>query len=161
MRRGELAKASGCDGETVRFYEKRGLLPAPPRTRGGHRDYGPDHLSRLVFIRRSRELGFTLDQIRGLLALVDGGVWTCAEVRALTLDHLGEIRQKIADLQSLERVLDDVASRCTGKAVPDCPVIDALLESPAPTPRRRSIRRGRGGRCRAARGRGPRHRCRP
>ena len=79
MRRGELAQQSGCNIETVRFYEKRGLLPAPPRTAGGHRDYDREHLKRLTFIRRSRELGFTLDNVRSLLTLVDGSDWTCAE----------------------------------------------------------------------------------
>jgi len=130
MRRGELARRSGCHIETVRFYEKQGLLPAPPRTGGGHRDYGPDHLRRLVFVRRARELGFTLDQIRGLLALVDGGTLTCAEVRARTIAHVDEIRRKIDDLRVLERTLVDVAARCSGDAVPECPVIDALFREP-------------------------------
>ena len=127
MRRGELAQQSGCNIETVRFYEKQGLLPAPPRTRGGHRDYAPEHLKRLTFIRRSRELGFTLEEVRSLLGLVDGGDWTCAEVRAMTLEHLADVRRKIGDLERLARVLDDMAARCSGGAVPQCPIVDALL----------------------------------
>jgi MerR family mercuric resistance operon transcriptional regulator len=129
MRRGELAQRSGCNIETVRFYEKQGLLPAPPRTAGGHRDYAPEHLKRLTFIRRSRELGFTLEEILGLLGLVDGGDWTCAEVRAMTLEHLADVQSKIADLQKLALILGDLAAQCDGGAVPECPIIDTLLES--------------------------------
>ncbi|MDH3920601.1 MAG: MerR family transcriptional regulator, partial [Rhodospirillales bacterium] len=86
---GALSKNTGCNIETIRYYERIGLLPAPPRSAGGHRLYGEVLLKRLTFIRRGRELGFTLDDIRGLLGLVDGGAYTCAEVKALTLDHLG------------------------------------------------------------------------
>ncbi len=129
MRRGELAQRSGCNIETVRFYEKHELLPAPPRTAGGHRDYAPEHLKRLTFIRRSRELGFTLDQIRSLLALVDGGAWTCAEVRAMTLRHLDEVRRKIADLQKLAVILEDMAAQCDRGAVPECPIVDLLFQN--------------------------------
>ena len=128
MRRGELAQRSSCNVETVRFYEKRGLLQAPPRTAGGHRDYAPEHLSRLTFIRRSRELGFTLDRVRNLLALVDGRDWTCAEVRAMTLEHLADVRRKIADLRKMAQILKDMAEQCDGGAVPECPIVDALLQ---------------------------------
>ncbi|HZA67388.1 MAG TPA: helix-turn-helix domain-containing protein [Geminicoccaceae bacterium] len=133
MRRGELAERSGCNIETVRFYEKQGLLPAPPRTAGGHRDYDREHLKRLTFIRRSRELGFTLDRVRNLLALVDGRDWICAEVRAMTLEHLADVRRKIADLERLARILEDMAAQCDGGQVPACPVIDALLQDPQST----------------------------
>jgi MerR family transcriptional regulator, mercuric resistance operon regulatory protein len=128
MRRGELAQRSGCNIETVRFYEKRGLLQAPPRTTGGHRDYAPEHLKRLTFIRRSRELGFTLDEVRNLLGLVDGEDWTCAEVRAMTLEHLADVRRKVADLQKLAVTLEVMAAQCDGGAVPVCPVIEALSQ---------------------------------
>jgi MerR family mercuric resistance operon transcriptional regulator len=128
MRRGELAERSGCHIETVRFYEKEGLLSAPPRTAGGHRDYAREHLRRLTFIRRSRELGFTLDRVRELLAFVDRRDWTCAEVRAITLQHLAEVRRKIADLDRLARTLENMAAHCDGGAVPECPIVDALLE---------------------------------
>lgn len=126
MRRGELANLSGCNIETVRFYEKQGLLPAPPRTAGGHRDYAREHLKRLTFIRRSRELGFTLGEVRGLLGLVDGSDWTCG---AMTLDHLADVRRKIADLKKLAQTLEDMAAQCDGGAVPACPIVDALLGS--------------------------------
>jgi MerR family mercuric resistance operon transcriptional regulator len=131
MRRGELAQQSGCNIETVRFYEKQGLLPAPPRTAVGHRDYAPEHLKRLTFIRRSRELGFTLDEVRSLLTLVDGSDWTCAEVRAMTLEHLADVRRKIADLQKLAVLLEDMAAQCDGGAVPECPIVDVLMGNPA------------------------------
>lgn len=124
---GALSKRTGCNIETIRYYERIGLMPKPPRTVGGHRIYDQDHLKRLNFIRRSRALGFTLDQIRGLLGLVDGGDYTCAEVKALTVGHRDEIRQKIADLATLERVLTEMAAQCEGGVVPDCPVIDALF----------------------------------
>lgn len=123
---GVLSKRTGCNIETIRYYERIGLLPAPPRTEGGHRLYGESHLKRLTFIRRSRELGFTLDDVRGLLQLVDGGHYTCAEVRDMTLQHVDEIRSKVADLRRLERVLKEMAAQCTGDDVPTCPVIDAL-----------------------------------
>jgi MerR family mercuric resistance operon transcriptional regulator len=133
MRRGELAQRSGCNIETVRFYEKQGLLPAPPRSAGGHRDYAPEHLKRLIFVRRSRELGFTLEEVRRLLSLVDGSNWTCAEVRAMTLEHLADVRRKIADLQKLVKVLEDMAAQCEGGLVPECPVVDALSSVSADT----------------------------
>jgi MerR family mercuric resistance operon transcriptional regulator len=128
---GALSKRTGCNIETIRYYERIGLIPKPPRTEGGHRVYDEDQLKRLTFIRRSRELGFTLDQVRGLLGLVDGGDYTCAEVNAFTLGHRDEIRRKIADLRKLEKVLTDMASQCDGGAVPDCPVIDALFRAKA------------------------------
>jgi MerR family mercuric resistance operon transcriptional regulator len=128
MRRAELAQRSGCNIETVRFYEKRGFLPPPPRTAGGHRDYAPEHLRRLTFIRRSRELGFTLHEVRSLLTLVDGSDWTCAEVRAITLEHLADVRRKITDLENLAQTLEDMAAQCDGGTVPVCPVIEALSQ---------------------------------
>jgi MerR family transcriptional regulator, mercuric resistance operon regulatory protein len=123
---GALAKRTGVNLETIRYYERIGLVPAPPRTAGGHRVYGRDHLKRLAFIRRARGLGFTLDEIRTLLGLVDGNGYTCAEVREITLRHLALVRRKIADLGRLEHSLADMAARCTGDSVPDCAVIDAL-----------------------------------
>ena len=133
LTRGAVSAQAGVNIETVRYYERIGLLPAPPRSEGGHRIYSEELLRRLIFIRRSRELGFTIEEVRGLLALVDGGDYTCAEVKALTLDHLGEVRRKLADLERMEAVLDDMAARCDGGQVPDCPVIDALFET-APRP---------------------------
>lgn len=123
---GQLARRAGTNLETVRYYERIGLMPAPPRTAGGHRVYDREHLKRLGFIRRSRELGFTLGEIRDLLGLVDGGDYTCAEVRDLTLSHLDSVRGKLADLHRLERSLEEMAAQCTGDTVPDCPVVEIL-----------------------------------
>ena len=126
---GALSKRTGVNIETIRFYERVGILPKAPRTAGGHRIYNRDHLMRLGFVRRSRELGFSLDEVRGLLQLVDGGSYTCAEIKAITLDHLADIRRKIADLGRLEQTLAEVAGKCRGGKVPDCPVIEALFNS--------------------------------
>ena len=108
-------------------------MPSPPRSGGGYRLYNETHQRRLSFIRRSRELGFSLEEIRGLLTLVDDKSYTCAQVQILTLDHLENTRRKIIDLQKLETVLDEMASQCDGGLVPDCPVIDVLFEEPLPT----------------------------
>jgi MerR family mercuric resistance operon transcriptional regulator len=126
---GALSKRTGVNIETIRFYERVGILPKAPRSAGGHRIYSQDQLMRLGFVRRSRELGFSLDEVRGLLQLVDGGRYTCAEVKAITVDHLADIRRKIADLRRLERTLAEVAAKCSGGKVPDCPVIEALSNS--------------------------------
>jgi len=125
---GALSKRTGCKVETIRYYERIGLLPDPPRSEGGHRIYSLEHLKRLTFIRRGRELGFTLDEIRTLLGLVDGGNYTCGEVKALTLEHLQEIRKKISDLKRLEESLTAIAAECEGGSVPKCPIIDTLFK---------------------------------
>ena len=138
---GALSQESRCNIETIRYYERIGVMPEPPRTEGGHRQYREDHLKRLTFVRRARELGFSLHEVRELLGLVDGGVVSCGEVKALTLDHLGDVRRKLRDLRAMERVLKRMASECDGGTVPDCPIIEALFkQTPA------SSRRDRGGR---------------
>lgn len=123
---GVLSRRTGCKIETIRYYERIGIFPAPPRTEGGHRVYAEDHMKRLVFIRRSRELGFSLEDIRAMMGFVDGGDYTCGEIKTLADRHLQDIRGKIADLRRLERTLADMASQCEGGTVPECPVIDAL-----------------------------------
>lgn len=125
---GTLSQRTGCNIETIRYYERIGLMPHPARTDGGHRLYGEDLVRRMGFIRRSRELGFTLDQIRTLLGLVDGRRYTCAQVKHITVEHLDEVRRKVADLRKIERVLTDMAAQCNGGTVPLCPVIDALFD---------------------------------
>jgi MerR family mercuric resistance operon transcriptional regulator len=129
---GALSKRTGVKVETVRFYERAGILPKPPRTAGGHRLYGQDHVRLLSFVRRSRELGFSLENVRELLELVDGGRHTCDEVKAVTLEHLADVHLKIADLQRLGRTLARVAGKCKGGKVPDCPIIEALSERSGP-----------------------------
>jgi MerR family mercuric resistance operon transcriptional regulator len=128
---GELSRQSGVNIETIRYYEKIGIMPAPARSPGGYRLYAPDHLKRLSFVRRGRQLGFSLDELRSLLRLVDGHTYTCAQVRALTLEHVAEVRRKISDLRRLERVMADMAAQCTGQRIPKCPVIDALSDGRA------------------------------
>ncbi len=123
---GSLSRDTGCNIETIRYYERIGLMPKPPRSKGGHRLYEKDHLKRLSFIRRSRDLGFTLEEVRGLLRMIDGHDYTCDEVKVLTLNHLQEVHQKIADLRRLETVLKTMAAECEGGNIPDCPIIDAL-----------------------------------
>jgi len=124
---GELSKRTGVNIETIRYYERIGVMPKPPRTDGGHRVYTEPDTRRLSFISRSRQLGFSLDEIRALLSLVDSDEYTCADVRVLTLEHAAKIHKKIADLKKLERVLKDMAAQCHGDRVPDCPIVDALM----------------------------------
>ncbi|RNF36029.1 MerR family transcriptional regulator [Paracoccus methylarcula] len=124
--RGQLARETGCNLETIRYYEKIGMMPDPPRTAGGYRIYAQAHARRLRFILRARELGFSIDDIRGLLDLVDGGTQTCAEIKERTERHLADIREKIADLKRIENILAKTAARCSGTDVPECPVLEAL-----------------------------------
>jgi len=126
LKRAELARRSGCNIETIRYYEKTGMMPDPPRTASGYRLYNDSHVARLRFILRARELGFSIEDIRGLLGLVDGSTQTCAQVKARTERHLADVRIRIADLQRIERVLDQTAKRCSGDEVPNCPVLEAL-----------------------------------
>jgi len=125
---GLLSTQTHCKIETIRYYEKIGIFPKPPRTEGGHRVYDENHLKRLVFIRRGRELGFSLEDIRALLKLVDAGAYTCQQVKTITLHHQGNIHQKILDLKKLEKILARISSQCEGGVVPDCPILDALFE---------------------------------
>lgn len=127
---GALSERTGCNIETIRYYERIGLMPRPARSEGGHRLYREEHGKRLGFIRRSRQLGFTLDQVRTLLRLVDGGRYTCAQVKGMTVAHLDEVQRKVADLRKIERVLKDMAAQCDGGTVPECAVIDALFDQP-------------------------------
>jgi len=126
---GSLSKRSGVNIETIRYYERVGLIPPPPRSAGGYRLYGEPQLRRLAFVRRSRELGFTGQEIRALLTLVDDNHFTCAQVQTMTLTHLESVREKIRDLQRMESVLDRMAAQCDGAEAPRCPVIDALYEA--------------------------------
>lgn len=123
---GQLSRATGCNIETIRYYERIGILSDPPRSHGGHRIYGEDHVKRLHFVCRCRDLGFTLKQLRDLLTLVDETGHSCKEVKALTLDHLGSVQRKIGDLQRMEAVLTEMAARCDGGDLPDCPIVEAL-----------------------------------
>lgn len=148
---GALARRTGCNIETVRYYERIGLTPPAPRTAGRYRLYGEADVRRLTFVRRARELGFTLTDVRTLLTLAPGqSAGPCAQARALAAAHLADVRSKIADLRAMERVLDDAVDRCAAGNTPNCPVIDALAGGSAagrrpPRSRRAGARRRRQG----------------
>lgn len=129
--RGSLAKKTRVNIETIRYYEKIGLMPDPPRTSGGHRVYDESCLNRLRFIRRCRELDFTIVELRELLAMVEAGDYSCAEVLENTRAHLERIKNKIKDLKKMEKTLKTISARCSGKDVPDCPIIEDLWRTPA------------------------------
>ena len=122
---GELSRRTGCNIETIRYYERIGLMPAPPR-RGRYRSYDGEDVGRLGFVRRARELGFTLDKVRALLGLAAGGATSCAEVRDLAASHLRDVRARITDLKRMERVLADSVQACDAGQDPGCPLIHAL-----------------------------------
>jgi MerR family transcriptional regulator, mercuric resistance operon regulatory protein len=123
---GELSRLTGINIETIRYYEKIKMVRPPPRTVGGRRVYGPAETRVLAFIRRGRELGFGLDDIRALLALGAPGKASCADVRKIAAHHLDDIRSKIADLRRLERLLAKTIAQCSGDTAPDCPILDIL-----------------------------------
>ncbi len=125
---GQLAKKANCKVETVHYYEKTGIMPEPPRTEGGHRIYTLQHVKRLNFIRRTRELGFSIEQIKNLLKFIDEPNHYCGEVKAMAMLHAREVQQKIDDLQRLKSALNSMVSQCKGEgfSIDDCPIIDAL-----------------------------------
>ena len=111
MQIGTLAQATGVTTKTIRFYEQRGLLPPPPRTTGGYRDYSADAVPRLRFIRDAQGAGLALAEIRGILALRDSGQAPCEAVAALVDDHLDQIERRISDLRATRAALRDLARR--------------------------------------------------
>lgn len=122
---GELSRQTGCNIETIRYYERIGLLPVP-RRRGRYRFYGGGDVGRLTFVRRARELGFTLDEVRALLTLATGGQSACPEVREISAAHLSDVRGRIADLRAMERALVAAVGQCDAGQQLSCPLIDAL-----------------------------------
>ena len=132
---GDLAKATGTKVVTIRYYEQIGLLPVPSRTEGNYRAYRDEHMRRLRFIRRCRDLGFTLDQVRDLLRLSSQQNQDCADVDRITAQHLTEIEQKIADLTRLADELRRLSNCCQGQGViADCRIIEALSPGAASGP---------------------------
>jgi MerR family mercuric resistance operon transcriptional regulator len=125
---GELSRRTGVNIETIRYYERINIMPKPPRTASGRRVYGEMESRALAFIRRARELGFTLDEIRVLLAVAaeGGGHQACVEVRDLAARHLADLRAKITDLKAMESVLTDAVDRCAQGESTRCPLIDTL-----------------------------------
>lgn len=131
MRIGPLARLAGCAAETVRYYEKEGLLPAPQRSAGNYRLYGPQHLARLRFIRHCRALDLGLDDVRRLLAAMAAPEGDCGEVDALVDNQLRQVERRIAELQELASQLRQLRSRCqSGRAVKDCRILRELTAQP-------------------------------
>lgn len=134
---GALSQQSGVHVVTIRYYERVGLMPTPKRGHGSYRLYEPDHLRRLNFVRRGRELGFSLEELREMLKLVDSRNYTCAEVHSRAVRHTADIRRKIADLRRLQRAMDEMVADCPQDDSPDCPIIEALLDA-KPSRRKRA-----------------------
>lgn len=131
---GAASKQTGCHIETIRYYERIGLLPPPSRSASGYRRYGLPHLKRLTFVRRARDLGFTLDEIRRLLRLADRRERSCAQAQDLATAHLRDVQAKLKDLRVMERVLKDMIAQCADGTLPDCPLIEALFRAPGTPP---------------------------
>jgi MerR family mercuric resistance operon transcriptional regulator len=126
---GQMSRETGVNIETIRYYERIGIMPKPDRTAGGNRQYNHDQLKRLFFIRRARGLGFSLEEIRGLFEMVDRKDFSCSEVHDLTVDHLASVQDKIANLKKLEKALSAMVAECSRGDVPECPILDTLFEA--------------------------------
>jgi len=127
MRIGELAKACKCPVETIRYYEKIGLLPKPLRAANGYRSYDDQHRKWLQFILSSRGLGFTQDEVRRLTEIAHMPEPVCADVHAILLYHASQIRGKIRDLRNMEKALTRLSAKCKNGTLNECPVIDELM----------------------------------
>jgi Cd(II)/Pb(II)-responsive transcriptional regulator len=138
MKIGELAKATQTQTETIRFYEREGLLPVAPRTEANYRRYGPDHVERLSLIRRCRALDMNLAEIRALLAIWDAQGPQCGEVNALLDAHLGHVSARILELEALRDELQTLRQRCAASSsLADCGILQDLLTTPAAGTRQR------------------------
>jgi Cu(I)-responsive transcriptional regulator len=126
MKIGELSRATGTNIETIRYYERIGLLPEPDRTAANYRSYGDAHRARLAFVRHSRDLGFTIEEIRSLLDLSDDPARDCSEADRIATAHLEQVEEKIAQLTLLRDELTRIVGRCRGGIAADCRVIEAL-----------------------------------
>lgn len=133
MQIGAAAKASGVSAKMIRHYESIGLIPAADRRDSNYRDYGAQEVHRLGFIRRARDLGFSIEEIRGLLKLWSDDSRSSADVKALTLKHVAELEDKIAALGEMRDTLMHLVDCCDGDNRPDCPII-ASLEGSVPLP---------------------------
>ena len=133
MQIGAAAKASGVSTKMIRHYESIGLIPAADRRDSNYRDYGPAEVHRLGFIRRARDLGFSIEEIRDLLKLWGDRERSSADVKALTLSHIRELEQKIAALKEIRDTLRHLVQECDGDHRPDCPIIQSL-EGTVPLP---------------------------
>lgn len=134
MKIGELATLTGCPVETIRYYEREGLLPAPSRSAGNYRQYDTAHVERLSFIRHCRSLDMTQEEIRALLALRDCPEADCGTANRLIEEHLHHVEVRIAELQSLREQLNDLRARCSGEGASETCGILRELEQPGPPP---------------------------
>lgn len=132
MKIGEAARASGCHIETIRYYERVGLLPHPARTSSGYRTYRQDEVDRLRFITRGRELGFSLEEIRSLLALADDPALSCRDVDQLARHHLADIQQRVGELRRIARELERTIASCAGGRRGQCAILGALRRRSTP-----------------------------
>ena len=126
MNIGELARAADTKAETIRYYERIGLLASPPRTAGNYRAYSAMHVSRLVFTRRARDLGFSIEQIRALLDLADQKEQPCEAVDAIAREHLADVKRKLAHLLALRRELESLIGQCRHGTVAECRILETL-----------------------------------
>lgn len=127
MKTGELAKLADCQVETVRYYEREGLLPAPARSEGNYRLYSSEHLERLTFIRNCRTLDMTLDEIRSLLALMDRPEESCEGVNSLVDEHIEHVQARVTSLLALQQQLVELRHRCaTKRGVNECGILQRL-----------------------------------
>lgn len=132
MKISEASQASGCHLETIRYYERIGLMPAPTRTGSGYRSYSEQDVERLRFITRGRDLGFSLDEIRSLMRLDQDGDLACEDVTRLAQQHLIDVQERIRDLQRVARELERTIRSCGGGVRAQCAILDALKHSSAP-----------------------------
>jgi MerR family transcriptional regulator, copper efflux regulator len=135
MNIGQVAEASGVSAKMIRYYEGTGLIPEAARSEAGYRHYGEADVHVLRFVRRARDLGFTVEQIGALLALWRDRGRASADVKRLALDHVAALERKAAELQAMSRSLRDLAERCHGDDRPDCPIVEDLAEASALTAR--------------------------
>ena len=136
MKIGDLAAATDTSVESIRFYEREGLLPAPARTQGNYRAYDTAHVQRLQFIRRCRALDMTLDEVRALLRFIDTPQDDCAGVNALLDEHLGHVRRRIAELRRLEKELQHLRAQCASPRAADaCGILLGLAQGVLSRPR--------------------------
>ncbi|MER2269043.1 Cu(I)-responsive transcriptional regulator [Methylobacterium oxalidis] len=127
---GEAARRTGVSAKMIRYYESIGLLPAPVRAESGYRTYGASDLHTLRFVRRARDLGFSMEAIGDLLALWRDRDRSSAQVKAIALDHVAALRRRVRELEAMAGTLADLAESCCGDDRPDCPILDDLAETP-------------------------------
>ncbi len=127
LRTGELAQKAGVNKETIRFYEKKGLLPKPIRTDSGYRQYSSKDVERIIFIKNAKELGFALAEIKELLAIADGDIYKCCDVRIIAESKLEHIATQIKQLTKLKKILSKLVTECQqSKTIKECPIIESL-----------------------------------